>query len=98
MSRSGPGNRRSRRRRSANAARSFCPVISGSASPRPSICSLSARVADAGTDPKLNANLFWLNAGGKTGLLGFFVGQVMRDSKGKADPKLVNDLVRKALG
>ncbi|MEZ5364826.1 MAG: hypothetical protein R2748_21435 [Bryobacterales bacterium] len=26
-------------------------------------------LADAGTDPKLNANLFWLNAGGKTGLL-----------------------------
>jgi hypothetical protein len=24
---------------------------------------------DAGTDPKLNADLFWLNAGGKTGLL-----------------------------
>lgn len=30
---------------------------------------------------------------GKTGLLGFFVGQVMRESGGQADPKAVNDIV-----
>ncbi len=34
---------------------------------------------------------------GKRGLLGFFVGQVMKASRGKANPKAVNDLVRKAL-
>ena len=31
--------------------------------------------------------------GGKEGLLGFFVGQVMRETQGKADPKTVNRLL-----
>jgi aspartyl-tRNA(Asn)/glutamyl-tRNA(Gln) amidotransferase subunit B len=35
--------------------------------------------------------------GGKEGLLGFFVGQVMRETQGKADPKVVNELVREKL-
>jgi aspartyl-tRNA(Asn)/glutamyl-tRNA(Gln) amidotransferase subunit B len=35
--------------------------------------------------------------GGKQGLLGFFVGQVMRETQGKADPKVVNDLLRRKL-
>jgi glutaminyl-tRNA synthetase len=35
--------------------------------------------------------------GGKTGLLGFFVGQVMRESGGKANPQLVQELVRNRL-
>jgi aspartyl-tRNA(Asn)/glutamyl-tRNA(Gln) amidotransferase subunit B len=35
--------------------------------------------------------------GGKVGLLGLFVGDVMKRSKGKADPKTVNALVRDAL-
>jgi aspartyl-tRNA(Asn)/glutamyl-tRNA(Gln) amidotransferase subunit B len=34
---------------------------------------------------------------GKHGTLGFFVGQVMRETQGKADPKLVNDLLRRKL-
>jgi aspartyl-tRNA(Asn)/glutamyl-tRNA(Gln) amidotransferase subunit B len=34
---------------------------------------------------------------GKTGLLGLFVGEVMKLSKGKADPKLLNKLVREEL-
>jgi aspartyl-tRNA(Asn)/glutamyl-tRNA(Gln) amidotransferase subunit B len=34
---------------------------------------------------------------GKTQLLGFLVGQVMKASRGKANPKLVGDLVREAL-
>ena len=34
---------------------------------------------------------------GKEGLLGFFVGQVMRETHGKADPRVVNELVRKLL-
>jgi aspartyl-tRNA(Asn)/glutamyl-tRNA(Gln) amidotransferase subunit B len=34
---------------------------------------------------------------GKEKLFGFFVGQVMKASKGKADPKLVNELLRKKL-
>jgi aspartyl-tRNA(Asn)/glutamyl-tRNA(Gln) amidotransferase subunit B len=35
--------------------------------------------------------------GGKQGLLGFFVGQVMRETEGKADPKVVNELLREKL-
>ena len=34
---------------------------------------------------------------GKTGLLGFFVGQVMKETQGSADPRVVNDLVRARL-
>ena len=36
--------------------------------------------------------------GGKQGLLGFFVGQVMKETEGRASPKLVNDLLREKLG
>ncbi|MDQ2951523.1 MAG: Asp-tRNA(Asn)/Glu-tRNA(Gln) amidotransferase GatCAB subunit B, partial [Chloroflexota bacterium] len=35
--------------------------------------------------------------GGKEGLLGYFVGQVMKETQGKADPKVVNELVRAKL-
>jgi len=35
--------------------------------------------------------------GGKQGLLGFFVGQVMKATGGKADPRVVNELVRSRL-
>ncbi|MGZ3885067.1 MAG: Asp-tRNA(Asn)/Glu-tRNA(Gln) amidotransferase subunit GatB, partial [Bacteroidia bacterium] len=34
---------------------------------------------------------------GKTGLLGLFVGEVMKLSKGKADPKMANQLVKEEL-
>ncbi len=34
---------------------------------------------------------------GKTKVMGFFVGQVMRETKGKANPKLVNELLLKKL-
>jgi aspartyl-tRNA(Asn)/glutamyl-tRNA(Gln) amidotransferase subunit B len=35
---------------------------------------------------------------GKEGLLGFFVGQVMKETQGKADPRAVNELLREKLG
>jgi aspartyl-tRNA(Asn)/glutamyl-tRNA(Gln) amidotransferase subunit B len=35
--------------------------------------------------------------GGKTGLLGFFVGQVMKLSGGRANPQVVNEVLKKAL-
>ena len=35
--------------------------------------------------------------GGKEGLLGFFVGQVMKQTEGRADPRVVNELVRAKL-
>ena len=35
---------------------------------------------------------------GRTGLLGFFVGQVMRKTDGKANPEVVSRLVQNRLG
>jgi Asp-tRNA(Asn)/Glu-tRNA(Gln) amidotransferase B subunit len=35
--------------------------------------------------------------GGKEGVLGYLVGQVMRETQGKADPKVVNRLLREKL-
>jgi aspartyl-tRNA(Asn)/glutamyl-tRNA(Gln) amidotransferase subunit B len=35
--------------------------------------------------------------GGKVGLIGFFVGQVMRETRGQANPKLVNELLAERL-
>jgi Asp-tRNA(Asn)/Glu-tRNA(Gln) amidotransferase B subunit len=35
--------------------------------------------------------------GGKEGVLGYLVGQVMRKTNGRADPRLVNDLLRRKL-
>ncbi|MFL5922814.1 MAG: Asp-tRNA(Asn)/Glu-tRNA(Gln) amidotransferase GatCAB subunit B, partial [Gaiellaceae bacterium] len=35
--------------------------------------------------------------GGKPGLLGFFVGQVMKETGGKANPKVVNERLREKL-
>jgi Asp-tRNA(Asn)/Glu-tRNA(Gln) amidotransferase B subunit len=35
---------------------------------------------------------------GKTGLMGFFMGQIMRESQGKADPEVVQELIREGLG
>ena len=35
--------------------------------------------------------------GGKEGLLGFFVGQVMKETQGQANPRVVSDLVREKL-
>ena len=36
--------------------------------------------------------------GGKTGLMGFFVGQVMREMGGQANPKVVNEVLARKLG
>ncbi|MCL2526017.1 MAG: Asp-tRNA(Asn)/Glu-tRNA(Gln) amidotransferase subunit GatB, partial [Coriobacteriia bacterium] len=36
--------------------------------------------------------------GGKKGLMGFFVGQVMKETKGQANPKLVNEIITRLLG
>ncbi|MCC5926184.1 MAG: Asp-tRNA(Asn)/Glu-tRNA(Gln) amidotransferase subunit GatB [Bacteroidetes bacterium] len=35
--------------------------------------------------------------GGKTGLMGFFVGQIMQQSQGKANPKLVSEMITKKI-
>lgn len=36
--------------------------------------------------------------GGKAGLIGFFVGQVMREMKGQANPAVVNEVLKRKLG
>ena len=36
--------------------------------------------------------------GGKVGLFGWFVGQIMKQSQGKANPSVVNELLKKKLG
>ena len=50
-------------------------------------------------DAILAANAAQVDAyrSGKTGLLGFFVGQVMKETGGKANARAVNDLVTKKL-
>jgi aspartyl-tRNA(Asn)/glutamyl-tRNA(Gln) amidotransferase subunit B len=35
---------------------------------------------------------------GKTAVTGFFVGQVMKETKGSANPQLVNEALKKVLG
>jgi aspartyl-tRNA(Asn)/glutamyl-tRNA(Gln) amidotransferase subunit B len=35
--------------------------------------------------------------GGKTKLMGFFVGQVMKESRGKANPQMVNEMLARKL-
>ena len=35
--------------------------------------------------------------GGKTGLIGFFVGQCMKAMKGQGNPKLINEMLAKKL-
>jgi aspartyl-tRNA(Asn)/glutamyl-tRNA(Gln) amidotransferase subunit B len=51
-------------------------------------------------DEVLNANQAQAEAyrAGKTGLLGYFVGQVMKATNGQADARVVNELVREKLG
>jgi len=45
-----------------------------------------------------NPDLVGKYRGGKRGVLGALVGQVMRDTRGRANPKLVNDLLERAIG
>ena len=44
-----------------------------------------------------NASMVEQFRAGKDKLLGFFVGQVMKQSQGKANPQAVNDILRKKL-
>jgi aspartyl-tRNA(Asn)/glutamyl-tRNA(Gln) amidotransferase subunit B len=63
-----------------------------------------ATVADASELGPLVEKVLAANPGqveqyraGKEGLLGFFVGQVMKETQGRADPKVVNELLREQL-
>ena len=63
------------------------------------------QVSDAGAIDALVQNVILANPkqaedlkGGKLGLMGFFVGAVMKETKGSANPAMVNAAVKKALG
>jgi aspartyl-tRNA(Asn)/glutamyl-tRNA(Gln) amidotransferase subunit B len=63
-----------------------------------------AQVSDAGEIEKIVADVLAANPqqleayrDGKEALFGFFVGQVMKASKGKANPKVVNELLKEKL-
>jgi aspartyl-tRNA(Asn)/glutamyl-tRNA(Gln) amidotransferase subunit B len=63
------------------------------------------QVSDEGPLRELLQKIFAANPGqveqykaGKDKLLGFFVGQVMKETKGQANPQVLNDLVKKMLG
>jgi aspartyl-tRNA(Asn)/glutamyl-tRNA(Gln) amidotransferase subunit B len=81
-------------------------AIAESASPGFSAADYTSRIAiveasalEPVIDAVLAANPGQIEAykGGKEGLLGFFVGQVMKETNGKANPKVVNDLLREKL-
>lgn len=62
------------------------------------------QVSDTGAIEKIIADICAAQAAkvedyrqGKTKLFGYFVGQVMKATKGKANPQVVNDLLKKAL-
>jgi aspartyl-tRNA(Asn)/glutamyl-tRNA(Gln) amidotransferase subunit B len=62
------------------------------------------QVSDTGEIDRLIAEVISANSpqvqqyrSGKEGLMGFFVGQVLKASKGKANPKVVNDRLRERL-
>jgi glutaminyl-tRNA synthetase len=81
-------------------------MVRNGGEPRALVASLGLQqVSDPGALAPLVDQVIAANAAkadeyraGKTGLLGFFVGQVMRQSGGKANPELVSNLVRERLG
>jgi aspartyl-tRNA(Asn)/glutamyl-tRNA(Gln) amidotransferase subunit B len=93
-------------RRSEIPRSAFSEALAASASPGFSAerYVAEAAIADVGEldpviDRILSANEQQVAAyrGGKEGLLGFFVGQVMKETGGKANPKVVNDRLREKL-
>ena len=63
------------------------------------------QISDADTIKEVVARVIASNPGqaeeyraGKEKVFGFFVGQIMKETKGKANPQLVNELLRAALG
>ncbi|MFZ0612648.1 MAG: Asp-tRNA(Asn)/Glu-tRNA(Gln) amidotransferase subunit GatB [Desulfobacterales bacterium] len=55
---------------------------------------------ESAVDKVMNENATEVQAyrAGKTKLLGFFVGQVMRETRGKANPQVVNEVLKSKLG
>ncbi|HEX2077230.1 MAG TPA: glutamine--tRNA ligase/YqeY domain fusion protein [Longimicrobium sp.] len=81
-------------------------MVKNGGEPRALVASLGLQqVSDPGALAPIVDQVIAANSGkadeyraGKTGLLGFFVGQVMRQSGGNANPALVSQLVQERLG
>jgi aspartyl-tRNA(Asn)/glutamyl-tRNA(Gln) amidotransferase subunit B len=63
-----------------------------------------AQISDSGAIEDVVARILAANPAeveayqnGKAKLLGFFVGQVMRETRGQANPQLVNDILKRKL-
>ena len=90
----------------AGARQVLAAMVKDGGEPRALVDSLGLRqVSDPGALGPVVDQVIAANAAkadeyraGKTGLLGFFVGQVMRQSGGKANPALVSQLVQERLG
>ncbi len=91
---SGSRERRSTRRSRRWASRASRP--SRTSRRRPSPTRLRSSRSSTRCSPRNPAQVEQYR-GGKDGLLGFFVGQVMKETKGQADPRAVNELVRAKL-
>ncbi len=84
----------------------FAKLVAAGGSPRAMVeAQALTQVADREVLEPVVARLLAAHPGkvasyraGKTGLLGFFVGQVMRETQGRANPQLVRDLVSRQLG
>ncbi len=83
----------------------FAEMLAGAGEPREIVDRLGlAQLSDPAAIEAIVSRLVADNPGkadeyraGRTGLLGFFVGQVMKETEGKANPKLVKDTVQSAL-
>jgi len=83
----------------------FAEMLAGAGEPREIVDRLGlAQLSDPAAIEAIVTRLLADNPGkadeyraGRTGLLGFFVGQVMKETDGKANPKLVKDTVQSAL-
>jgi len=84
----------------------FAEMAAGDEDPSAVVDRLGMKqVSDAGEIEAIVDAIMTANPGqveqyraGKTGLIGFFVGQVMREMKGQANPAVVNDVLARKLG
>jgi aspartyl-tRNA(Asn)/glutamyl-tRNA(Gln) amidotransferase subunit B len=84
----------------------YAKIVGSERAPEDVVADLGIeQVSDAGAIEGICARLIAANPkqaeqlkAGKTALMGFFVGQVMKETRGSANPQLVNDAIKKLLG
>jgi aspartyl-tRNA(Asn)/glutamyl-tRNA(Gln) amidotransferase subunit B len=91
---------------SAKLAKEILPKMYATGDPAPVIMDREGlrQISDTGELEKIVRDVVAANPkqveqykGGKTTVIGFFVGQVMKATRGQANPAAVNDLLKKAL-